>query len=132
MMDDRLELAEELIGLMHPDGTATKDQRRAVFMLVGENIARDIATDDAPKNWCMHCVNETPLAYNNASDLRTIKAMRQLVDDVCELLNEGDDPYFWVRQELYEAYENAYYNACADLNECEGEIEGFHDGIDLE
>ena len=88
----------------------------------GVHIARERARIDAPVDFCAMCVDDTPLAYANASDVHTVRFMDRAVDAVCEKIERIDGPLtdkWWVRSIMVEAYREAYFGACAEPAECE-------------
>lgn len=82
------------------------------------NYARTRAHLDAPDDFCETCIEDTPLAYNNASDMHTITYLRRVA---AEVDHETVDRYgeIEVRNRVEAAYETAFWEFCAAPTDCE-------------
>lgn len=92
-----------------------------------DELAVGLARQDAPPDYCSMCLDSTPLAYENASDLGTIRQMRHIVGEAVTLIGfteHGDmefDPgeYDWVSATLNTTYITEYFARCAKPRDCE-------------
>jgi hypothetical protein len=88
----------------------------------GRTMARERAREDAPADFCEACVDDTPLAYLNASDAHTVKWMDNCVQSIAAHIVGIDAALtdtWHIRSELTEAYRQAYFRACADPGACD-------------
>lgn len=91
-------------------------------MTRGEQIVTERARDDAPSGFCRACVHSTPLAYENASDVGTVRLVNETGDAVANRIEEvGGDltDRWWIKADLQDTYVDAYYAACGAPSECE-------------
>lgn len=104
------------------DDTLARTGNEQSALTRGRQMARERARDDAPTEFCSMCVHDTPLAYENASDIHTINFLDDAAEAVARRIAEIDGELtdtWWVRDELVEAYRDAYFMACPDADDCE-------------
>lgn len=94
---------------------------------VAERLSRERAIEDAPHEGktmpvCSACVNETPMALSNASDVHSVSHIDRLSQATSRRLGEiGADFHdrYLIHGELVDTYIDAYYEACAAPEKCE-------------
>lgn len=97
------------------------DQDAGPVLDRAESLASERGKDDAPNDVCGACMDVTPLAYENASDVGTITFMdglREATRKAVEHATAGQDDGWWVTAEVNDAYIDAFYRACGDVSAC--------------
>jgi len=90
----------------------------------------EIAEMYAPEHICPDCLHhQTPLAYENASDIHCIKRVESVTDDAIELMTflvhglyeglEKHDEEMWVETELLDYFEDRYFKYAATPDNCD-------------
>lgn len=97
----------------------------AALLVAGyEGIVRRLAREHAPTATaqfavCAMCVETTPLARENASDVPKANTVEETIADAEAAIEAlGDDDPYWVHGELADAYIEAYRAACVAPADC--------------
>lgn len=85
-------------------------------------LVRERAEQDAPVDFCAMCTEQTPLALEYAHHIGTVRFVDRTATAAAERIEAIDGPLtdrYWVRKQLTDAYVEAFFDACADADDCE-------------